>query len=107
MAAHTPIVVGLYDIGSGRPERVAEFRLAGTRAELTILGPGGCRLAQEWFDHGVEIEQARRVLPDDGPGFLRALLQPIPLSYYQLVDESPVPPATPWSVTAPGAAAGR
>lgn len=91
MDEYTPTLIALYDCGAWDPERVAEFRLtaAGT-ADLTIVAAGGCRIAEEWHGSGIEIlDTGTRVLPAEGARFMRALLQPFGMSYYDVVDESP------------------
>ncbi|MGW4720508.1 hypothetical protein [Nocardia sp. NPDC004260] len=91
MIEQYPTVVVVYDLGSGRAEMVAVFRL--TQHEgvvLDVADPQGCLLARAWFDDGIEIlGEARRVLPRDGAEFMKALLQPFRMSYYRFVDESP------------------
>ncbi|WP_282777930.1 MULTISPECIES: hypothetical protein [unclassified Nocardia] len=90
MDEHLPTLVAIYDLGSWDPRRVAEFRLTETgTAALTFTTPGGCALAEQWHRSGIEIRgTGRYVHPDDGPGFMRALLQPFGMSYYDIVDES-------------------
>ncbi|MEV2226469.1 hypothetical protein AB0E01_42450 [Nocardia vinacea] len=90
MSASGPSLVVVYDLGSGRPERVAEFRRT-PRGDvaLTVIEPPGCLLARRWYDNGIEIlGQHRRVLRTDGAAFMRALLQPFSMSYYRFIDES-------------------
>lgn len=93
----TPTLIAVFDCGAWEPRRVAEFRLtAAGAAELVVLDPEGCLFAEQLFRRGVEILGAGRfVTADDGSGFLRALLQPFGLSYYELVDQSPEPGAEP------------
>ncbi len=98
MNTASPGIVAVYDLGSWAPRRVAEFRLDSQgHAELHILADEGCPLAAQWHRDGVEILGRRHHVPaSDGPEFLRALLQPFGLSYYEFVDETPTTP-TPWS----------
>ncbi|MGW4095063.1 hypothetical protein [Nocardia sp. NPDC004750] len=86
----TPTLVTVYDMGTGELRRTAEFRLIEGHAELTVIDPNGCGLAQRLHTHGVELlDEPRRVPPEEGPAFMRALLQPFRMSYYRIVDESP------------------
>ncbi|MET8872964.1 hypothetical protein [Nocardia sp. NPDC004604] len=88
-----PTVVVVYDVGSGRPRKVAEFRLtaAGT-ATLNVTDPSGCLVAQHWYDRGINVyDLPERIGPRGGTRFLRALLETPTSSYYRLVDESPPP----------------
>ncbi|MEV6432013.1 hypothetical protein [Nocardia sp. NPDC051463] len=90
MADESPTLMVLYDIGSSKPQRVAEFRLTPAgRVALAVIDPAGCPLAEEWHDDGIEtLGSAHRVTPDDGHAFMRALVQLFEMSYYRLVDES-------------------
>ncbi|MFE7801375.1 hypothetical protein [Nocardia sp. NPDC057440] len=90
MADESPTLIVLYDIGSSKPQRVAEFRLTPAgRVALAVVDPAGCPPAEGWYDHGVQILGTTRfVMPDDGGAFMRALLQQFGMSYYRLVDES-------------------
>ncbi len=85
-----PTVVGLYSFGSGEAVKVAEFRLTPDhRAVLTVIDPREAAMAQQYYDHGVDfVAEGRTVRADEGPAFLRALLQPFRMSYYRFVDES-------------------
>lgn len=93
----TPTLIAVFDCGSWEPRRVAEFRLTAAGAvELVVLDAEGCLFAEQWFRRGVEIlGEGRFVSADDGPSFMRALLQPFALSYYELTDLSPAPGAEP------------
>ncbi len=101
-----PTLVAIYDIGFAEPRKVAEFRLAtdGT-AVLSVIDPGGCLVAEQWYERGVKIyDPFGRIGPDEGTRFLRALLETPGMSYYRVVDESPRtppdPPTTsPWTKT--------
>ncbi|HEX3790779.1 MAG TPA: hypothetical protein VHW44_23155 [Pseudonocardiaceae bacterium] len=90
MDGTAPGLVTLYAFGSGTAVRVAEFRLAPDgRVALTVLDPDQARLAQGYYDHGVDfVAEDRLVRPQDGAAFMRALLQPFRMSYYRFVDES-------------------
>ncbi|HET9143309.1 hypothetical protein [Actinophytocola sp.] len=90
MSDKPPTLVAMYSWGTGEPVRVAEFRLNDQgRAELTLLDPVEGKLAQDFYAHGVDsVSEGRAVHPDDGPAFMRALLQPFRMSYYRFVDES-------------------
>lgn len=90
MSEKVPTLIALYWWGSGDPVRVAEFRLNPEgRVELTVIDPREGRLAQEYYDHGVDfVSEERTVRPHDGPAFMRALLQPFRMTYYRFVDES-------------------
>lgn len=90
MSAKEPILITLYWWGSGEGVRVAEFRLnRDGRVTLTRLDPTKGRIAQEYYDHGVDfVAEGRTVWPADGPAFMRALLQPFRTTYYHFVDES-------------------
>ncbi|WP_156910431.1 hypothetical protein [Nocardia mangyaensis] len=102
-----PTVVAIYDVGFAEPRKVAEFRLAtdGT-VVLTVIDPGGCLVAEQWYDRGVKIyEPLSRIGPDEGTRFLRALLDTPGMSYYRVFDESPrtpphdLPAVSPWAKT--------
>ncbi|GAB2702958.1 hypothetical protein [Nocardia thraciensis] len=90
MSRTAPNLVTVYDLGSWEPRRVAEFRLTAQGSiELTVLGSAGCPIAEQWYRRGVEVlGEARFVTVNDAAEFMRALLQPFRLSYYELVDES-------------------
>lgn len=91
MGEYTPTLIVLYDLGSSEPRRVAEFRLTSSgEVALIVTDPNGCLVAERWYDRGVEVyDPTARVRPDEGPRFLRALLQSPGMSYYRVVDESP------------------
>ncbi|MEU7632501.1 hypothetical protein AB0C34_21325 [Nocardia sp. NPDC049220] len=106
MAEYTPTLVVLYDVGSAQPLRVAEFRLtSGGAAALTVIDPRGCLVAERWHDRGIKVyNPPSRIRSDDGPRFLRALIQSAGMSYYRVVDESagrsaPAVGRTPWQRT--------
>lgn len=91
MSRSTPSLIALYAFGSGRRERVAEFTLNpdGT-VSLTVSDPSEGQLAQDYYNHGVElVSEGRTVGPDDGAAFMRALMQPFRMSYFSFIDESP------------------
>jgi hypothetical protein len=104
MAECTPSSVAIYDVGYARPRRVAEFRLdTGGGVTLTVTDRDGCLFAERLHERGVKIfDPPARVMPTEGPRFLRALLEAPPTSYYRVVDESPEEASrpgrrTPWS----------
>ncbi|WP_327115307.1 hypothetical protein OHB12_01115 [Nocardia sp. NBC_01730] len=106
MGEYTPTLIVLYDLGSSEPRRVAEFRLTSSgEVALIVTDPNGCLVAERWYDRGVEVyDPTARVRPDEGPRFLRALLQSPGMSYYRVVDESPEEQEkpvrrSPWSTT--------
>jgi hypothetical protein len=85
----TPSVVAIYDLGTGVPRRVAEFRFVENEVSLRILDPDGCGFARRWYTLGVERQDGSGIItPDDGAAFMHALLQPFQMSYYRIVDES-------------------
>lgn len=90
MTDYTPRLVVLYTWGETARRRIAEFRWnAADGVTLALLDSRKKALAQEYFDNGVVLEpEGRLVTRDDGPAFMRALLQPLPMSYYAFVDES-------------------
>jgi hypothetical protein len=86
----TPTQLGVYEFVAGRPQRVAEFRLTtDNRVVLTMTDELGCPQAKQWYDEGVGVQEGPNVMPTAGPAFMRALLQPMRMSYCRLVDESP------------------
>lgn len=91
MLEHVPELVAIYDVGSGRPQRVAEFQLTREQqVSLTVFDRCECPLARQWYEHGVQVlGEARRIQPSDAGEFMRALLQPFRMSYYHIVDETP------------------
>lgn len=87
----TPVRVALYTWGKGDDRnRAAEFQWSPENGvSLTVFDPEWGRLAQDYYDNGVSLERERRMVSrDDGPTFMRALLQPWNMSYYRFVDES-------------------
>jgi hypothetical protein len=90
MTHDTPQLVTLYTWGETDRRRIAEFRWnAHDGVTLTLLDPNKKALAEEYYDNGVVLEpEGELVTRDDGPAFMRALLQPLPMSYYAFVDES-------------------
>ncbi|MGW5383818.1 hypothetical protein [Nocardia sp. NPDC003963] len=85
-----PTVVAVYELVGGTAQRVAEFRVAESgKVELTLAEPGGCPLAQEWFEDGIRVPgRSEPVRAADGPDFLRAALRPRQMSFCRVVDES-------------------
>lgn len=85
-----PNLVALYSWGSGDAARVAEFRLTPEgQVVLTVIDPLEGRVAQEYYDYGVDfVAEGRTVRPEDGPDFMRALLRPFQRTYYHFIDES-------------------
>ncbi|BDT95672.1 hypothetical protein IFM12275_56480 [Nocardia sputorum] len=104
MAEYAPTLVAIYDVGHAQPRRVAEF---GSNPDggvtLTVIDPDGCLVAERLYERGIKVfDPPRRILPDEGPPFLRALLDSQAMSYYRVVDESPderqrPSGRTPWS----------
>jgi hypothetical protein len=70
--------------------RTAEFRLmADGRAAVTVFDPYASDEVWRWFEHGIEIPGTKNVVrADDGPAFMRALLQPIDEGHIICRDES-------------------
>ncbi|MEU0543760.1 hypothetical protein ABZ319_28225 [Nocardia sp. NPDC005978] len=103
MGHRVPAVVGLYLRESGQWRRIAEFRLAADgRATFRAVDPIEGLVARVWYHQGVDVPgEDRRVLPQDGAEFLRALLQPFGFRDYRFRDDSPA------SATHAGASTGR
>ncbi|MGX1806865.1 hypothetical protein ACWIGI_14210 [Nocardia sp. NPDC055321] len=103
MGQRVPAVVGLYLRVSGQWRRIAEFRLAADgRATFRAVDPIEGLVARVWYHQGVDVPgEDRRVLPEDGAEFLRALLQPFGFRDYRFRDDSPA------SATHAGASTGR
>lgn len=89
-AVPVPTRVVLYCYLSGESEPVAEFRwdpAAGVTLHLSDREEGG--LARELFTRGVPFDAEQRVVsPQDGETFMRVLLEPRNMTYFQFVDES-------------------
>ncbi|MEU6187376.1 hypothetical protein [Nocardia sp. NPDC047038] len=110
MAECTPTLVAIYDVGYSPERRVAEFRLVpGGGVTLTVTDRDGCAIAERLYERGVKVfDPPGRITPDEGPHFLRALLDAPGMSYYRVVDETSDEPKrpgvrTPWSaLPAPG-----
>ncbi|MFD8244810.1 MULTISPECIES: hypothetical protein [unclassified Nocardia] len=110
MAEYTPTLVAIYDVGYSRTRRVAEFRLdPGGGVTLAVTDRNGCPLAERLYERGIKVfDSPARITPDEGPRFLRALLDAQAMSYYRVIDETPDEPErpgvrTPWSaIPAPG-----
>ncbi|WP_281918985.1 hypothetical protein [Nocardia sputorum] len=84
-----PNIIGMYFMGAWIPRRVAEFRLLHGRVVLTLIDPHAARIATQWYTDGIGVRgSSRRITADDGKEFMSALLQPFPMSYYRLVDET-------------------
>ncbi|MET9485702.1 hypothetical protein [Nocardia sp. NPDC006630] len=90
MGQRPPAVVGLYLRESRQWRRIAEFRLtADGHASFRAVDPVEGLVARVWYHQGVDIlGEERTVLPDDGPAFLRALLQPFGFRDYRFRDDS-------------------
>ncbi|WP_327141938.1 hypothetical protein [Nocardia sp. NBC_01327] len=90
MGQRPPAVVGLYLRESRQWRRIAEFRLtADGHASFRAVDPVEGLVARVWYHQGVDIlGEERTVLPDDGPAFLRALLQPFGFRDYRFRDNS-------------------
>ena len=86
-----PSRVALYTWGAGdERSRAAEFRWSPeSGVTLTVYDQEWGGLAQRFYDRGVSLERERRMVSrDEGPTFMRALLQPFNMSRYRFVDES-------------------
>ncbi|MEV6767123.1 hypothetical protein AB0N05_00670 [Nocardia sp. NPDC051030] len=95
MGQRVPAVVGLYfrartRSAAGRWRRIAEFRLtADGHATFRAVDPVEGLVARVWYHQGVDIlGEDRTVTPENGPEFLRALLQPFGFRDYRFRDES-------------------
>ncbi|WP_433603064.1 hypothetical protein ACQPXH_15715 [Nocardia sp. CA-135953] len=86
----TPTLVAVYHVERGGPHRVAEFSMTtGGEVALKVIEPDWSDGAIAWYEGGIGIiGEPRWVLRNDGPAFMRALLQPFRMSYFYLVDES-------------------
>jgi hypothetical protein len=87
----TPTLVALYTWGEGSDRnRAAEFRWSPeTGVTVTVFDQEWGGLAQDYYDKGVSLDRERRMVSrDEGPTFMRALLQPWNMSRYRFVDES-------------------
>ncbi|MEA2618900.1 MAG: hypothetical protein QOE72_4683 [Chloroflexota bacterium] len=88
---YTPSVVSLYAVAPASRTRAARFTYDATSGvQLELLDPDWGDLAQTYFEEGVPLDREQRsVLPGAEPAlFMRALLQPVNMSYYYFVDES-------------------
>ncbi|MEU7633275.1 hypothetical protein AB0C34_25395 [Nocardia sp. NPDC049220] len=85
-----PTLVAVYELVAEGFQRVAEFRLSPQdQVALTLTDSEGCPQAEQWYHEGVEmLDDGRLVMPDEGPTFMHALLQPFRMSYCRIVDES-------------------
>ncbi|QLY32805.1 hypothetical protein [Nocardia huaxiensis] len=92
MGQRVPAVVGLYFRESGQWRRIAEFRLtAAGQATFRAVDPVEGLVARVWYHQGVDLLDAdRTVHPEDGPEFLRALLQPFGFRDYRFQDDTAV-----------------
>ncbi|WP_141717491.1 hypothetical protein [Nocardia altamirensis] len=94
MGDGTPASVGMYMFSNRFKNkghrRTAEFRLmADGRASVTVFDPYADNEAWKWFEDGIEIQGTKGVVrADDGPAFMRALLQPTDESRIICRDES-------------------
>ncbi|MBL1076117.1 hypothetical protein JK358_17095 [Nocardia sp. 2] len=90
MGQRGPAVVGLYLRESGRWRRIAEYRLnADGVVTFRAIDPVEGLVARVWYHQGVDLlDQERTVSPQDGPEFLRALLQPFGFRDYRFRDDS-------------------
>ena len=88
--AETPRRVVLYANQPEKPVRAAVFTWSKERGvELEILDPDWGRVAEGLFRNGVPLDSERRsVSKDEGPAFMRALIEPRSLTYYSYIDES-------------------
>lgn len=85
-----PTRVAFYAHLASDTEPVAVFHWDPTNGvRLEQLDPEWARVAQAYYDRGVEnYRERRQVFPAEGPTFMRALLLPKNSTYYSLVDES-------------------
>ncbi|MGI5228211.1 hypothetical protein [Actinoallomurus sp. CA-142502] len=90
MSDNAPTRVALYVSASGTDERVAEFRWSpGSAVELTVFDPDWGTLAEQYYRRGVPLVTEMRTVPrSEAEAFMRALLEPRSMSYYEFVDES-------------------
>ncbi|WP_067817184.1 hypothetical protein [Nocardia inohanensis] len=90
MSQRVPAVVGLYFREAGKWRRIAEFRLnADGHATFRAVDPVEGLVARVWYHQGVDIlGEDRTIRPEDGPAFLRALLQPFGFRDYRFRDDS-------------------
>ncbi|QIS08990.1 hypothetical protein [Nocardia arthritidis] len=90
----TPTRVSLYCSAKDLvPHKVAEFDWdPATGVSLTVLDTEWARLAEEYYVNGIRsLAEQQLVRPDEPEVFMRALVQPSRLTYYQFVDESANP----------------
>ncbi|WP_405485570.1 hypothetical protein [Nocardia sp. NBC_00511] len=90
MGQQAPAVIGLYFHDAGQWRRIAEFRLSAQgHATFRVVDPVEGLVARVWYYQGVDVlGEDRTVLPEDGPAFLRALLQPFGFRDYWFRDDS-------------------
>jgi hypothetical protein len=98
MTEQVPTRVSLYMQVTGGRVRAAEFRWH-TETGVTLVvhdRDRGGGLAQTYYDRGAPFDaEQRSVDPRTEPAtFMRVLLQPSRMTYYQFVDESNEPDAT-------------
>lgn len=86
----TPTQVALYTNATDPPRKIAEFRYTEqTGVTVETLDTEWADVPNRYMTNGVDLlGQQRMVRPSEGTLFMRALLQPFPMSYYTLRDES-------------------
>jgi hypothetical protein len=90
MTEQTPTRVVLFAIGPDDERAVAEFRWSPeSGVVLEVIDHDDAWIAQRYFDEGVPLDAARRLVPrTDGPAFMRALTQPSRSTAMRFVDLS-------------------
>jgi hypothetical protein len=86
----TPALVTLYAQTPEGRKAAARFRWdPAVGVSLEIVDPKWGQLARRYFERGAPYDaEMRPVTPAEGETFMRALLQPSRMTYYQFVDES-------------------
>jgi hypothetical protein len=89
-APATPTRVTLYANTTEGRRAAATFRWNPHQGvTLEVLDPTWSQLAKRYYEQGAPYDaEMRPVKPAEGETFMRALLQPSRMTYYQFVDES-------------------